>query len=349
MKSLKSIIKEEINKYLLKEVRYIDNAYRKINQDIYRPYLPYKSDSNERYYQQPIKNNETIRVFHKCNLDTAIKFALHGLSGKVYAARAFSYENGMNPKGLFVSTDFNLVKDKSFASYGVIIEFSAKASDLDTPVWNNSDSYFGQGSNPIPFRNKEERDKQKAKYNNDALNIKDETYWDMLNKRDKTISYDYIRKSDNPAMAKNIFLNNEHQALFVGDLNPNMIKRFWVRQKGTDNYIPYKRGQFLRKFKEKGNNYFDDRVPCFFKPNDDFSFDEMAREEYMDGIYRYKREGIDFETFKNTEFKKYTIPEVERMVEKHPEDLSHYFWPKQIKQLIGDEKYNEIYGGIMGI
>ena len=38
-----------------------------------------------------------------------------------------------------------------------ILEFTVKASDLETPVWNNSDSYFGQGSNPQPFRDADEQ------------------------------------------------------------------------------------------------------------------------------------------------------------------------------------------------
>jgi hypothetical protein len=61
------------------------------------------------YKQEPIKNGESIRVFHGCNLETAINACINGLSGQVRVPRKYSYENCMNPKGLFVTTDFEVI------------------------------------------------------------------------------------------------------------------------------------------------------------------------------------------------------------------------------------------------
>ena len=98
----------------------------------------------------------------------------------------------MNPKGLFVSTDF---KKAMYFAYDtdtmVIMEFTVKSDDLDTPVWNDSFGYFGQCSNPQPFSSREEREKQKQAYQDSAKNSNDE----------------YVRNSDNPAMAERIFNN----------------------------------------------------------------------------------------------------------------------------------------------
>lgn len=116
---------ESINKIIgnvINEVRYIDTTYKN------------KKSYKDAYNQEPIKNNETIRVFHGCHsLEDAIIYAKYGLSGKGRAPRVYSYENGMNTNGLFVSTDFDTVANK-FSYGGVIIEFSCKVSDLDFPV-----------------------------------------------------------------------------------------------------------------------------------------------------------------------------------------------------------------------
>ena len=48
----------------------------------------------------------------------------------------------------------------------------------------------------------------------------------------KIVEKNILANSDNPAISrKNFLMNCEHQALFVGNLNPNMIKRFWVKEK----------------------------------------------------------------------------------------------------------------------
>lgn len=184
------------------------------------------------------------------------------------------------PNRAFVTTDFDKAKDFAHDSTAeAILEFSVKVSQLDSPVWNRYDSYFGQGSNSQPFRNGQERQIQRQNYTNNIKNDKNNYY------------FDYVKKSDNPALANMIFQNNEHQALFYGDLNPNMIKRFWVREankeKGSvsqdDKFVPYKRYEFIKRF---GNTEFIDRNYKYkvkkssymcFNPNDNFtSIEDMV-------------------------------------------------------------------------
>lgn len=218
----------------INEVRYIDASSR--YEDSYNKSKPYRDNYMDVYNQKPIRRNDTIRVYHGCTLKTALKAAIQGISGKEWVARTYSYESGMNPIGLFVTTDFNKAKDFSTDNNTqVIMEFSVKGYQLDTPVWNGQGTYFGQGSNPQPFKNAKERTIQKREYNNEI-------------EFDNSDNYpEYVKKSWNPAMAARIFMNNEHQALFYGDLNPNMIKRFWVRERKpnskyistNDSFVPY--------------------------------------------------------------------------------------------------------------
>lgn len=128
---LKRIIITESQFKKLIEVRYIDTSNK------------YKKDPYQTLNQEPIKNGESIRVFHGCDLETALNTAINGLSGQVKVPRTYSYENGMNPKGLFVTTDFK--KAKYFAydvDTMVIMEFTVKSDDLDTPVWNGSFGFY---------------------------------------------------------------------------------------------------------------------------------------------------------------------------------------------------------------
>lgn len=318
------------------EVRYIDTSTK------------YKKNPLDVKNQEPIKNGESIRVFHGCNLETALNVAINGLSGQIKVPRTYSYENGMNPKGLFVSTDFKKAKYFSYdVDTMVILEFTVKSDDLDTPVWNDSFGYFGQGSNPQPFRNREERNKQKQAYQDYSRNSEDY----------------YVRMSDNPAMAERIFNNVEHQALFIGNLNPNMIKRFWVKKNGgSDSFIPLNRKEFLKIYgnKEFSYNHYrpsekrkivrDNNYP--YLPNDNFiSFEDMARRE-LDLFYKdkpklrmkYSDEQYNEKVQKTAnEYKNYYENALENNDYDTLRQFSSMLYPKQMKQLFGDEIYNEIY------
>lgn len=332
-------ITKKIYNNFLNEVRYIDTRDNKYNRRVT------KSDWKEIYNQEPIKNTDRIRVFHGCTLKTALDWALHGTSGREAHPRTYSYESGMNPLGIFVTVDFEKAKEFGYDNEcKCIVEFTAIANDLESPVWNGSDSYFGQGTNPMPFRNKEERDAQKAKYDADARNTQDYSYWDFQDKKEKTISYDHIRKSDKPAMAKNIFDNPEHQALFMGNLNPNMIKRIWVneREEGKNyvssdkTFVPLTVKEFVKKYKEHefyvDGSYTNEKSKLttnkVYKPNEDFKGweDFIERDEFFSKNEKYAQEFLkDIKSGR-----KYMLDSITAMM-----------FPKQIIQAFGQEFFDK--------
>ena len=232
-----------------------------------------KNDSN----LSPIGKGEKIRVFHGTDIKTAIKIAKNGLSGKERATRTYSYEYGMNPNGLFVTTNFYVAKEFGYHyDDQVILEFTVDSNDLDTPVWNGQDSYFGQMSNPQPFLNRSERVIQKNHYQSMA----------------RMSEFPYVAQSENPAMADRIFNNNENQALYYGDLMPNQIKRFWWKQKGTENFIPLTYRQFMRKFADYSYNYTEygrsgvrtiEKEKVYW-PNEDW----MGPEDFVEHMKRHE-------------------------------------------------------------
>lgn len=171
-------------------------------------------------------------MFHGFNkLDDAVYTLTHGLSGKQKARRIYSYESGNNPKGLFVTIDFNIAEKFTSGKEKVIIEFSTKISDLEAPVWVGGRSYFIAGEYTKSFKDMDEREQQQ-----------------LINRQIASDSPDpKISKSDRPELAQTIFDNPEHQALYIGDLNPNMIKRVWIKQNNT--WYHMKPQQFLKKHK----------------------------------------------------------------------------------------------------
>lgn len=328
----------KLSRKQLDEVRYIDAANRDMTS---RMDMPYRKDWQEKYNQQPITNNDKIRVYHGCSLKTALDICKNGTSGKEYHPRTYSYENGMNPLGIFVTVNFDKAKDFGYDPKAMcILEFTVKASDLEAPVWNNSDSYFGQGSNPQPFRDADERKKQKQKYDDDARNFPDETYWDYNKKKDVKLDRSYIRNSDKPAMAKSVFDNYEHQALFMGDLNPNMIKYVWVCENGQNQYQRYTEKDFLIKYNtdDNGKKKLRLRKDKLFLPDESVkSWDEV-----INRIVK-RDEGSPWAMSKEeviNVFKEYNIMD-------NPNSsfaldyIKQIFWPRQIIQLYGKDFFNK--------
>lgn len=331
---------------VLSEVRYINTT------SYYKDDRIQRKDPMDAWKQEPIKNNESIRVYHGCDLATAVKIAKQGVSGQEWAPRKYSYEAGMNPVGLFVTTDFNKVKDFANPFSGgknknaaVILEFTAKASQLDTPVWNGQDSYFGQYSDPRPFNDKAERDAQKQRYNDKA----------------RQSEYDYVRNSDNPAMANSIFNNNEHQALFLGNLTPDMIKRFWVMPfqgniPQSETYQPMNLREFLKTYGD--DEYYDERMRGYSKinygdklygPQEDFTGLEDFARRFMGHEYnkRPKWHQRKMARYNNSEDKYISdvVQSAQRYIIDQPDAdmLRMFMWPKQIRQALGDDKYMELF------
>lgn len=295
---MKKQIKNLLRAYL-NEVRYVNTNWKQYSKE------------------QPIKDDEVIRVFHgfsgNAGFDEALYTLLYGLSGKERARRIYSYESGNNPKGLFVSVDFNVVK-RGFAGSGVIIEFSAKVSDLEAPVWAGGGSYFVQGQYTKSFKDDDEREQQRLKNR----------------ERDAASLDPRISKSDRPELAQTIFDNPEKQALFVGDLNPNMIKYVWYNEvlhkerRTNGEWVKYTRKDFINKFKQEHGEstksvekrYGDYKSERMFKPNEDFNektFIKRLEAKYGEGAYdRWLKFELD------RKFDEYY--------------LKNYFWPKQMQQ-----------------
>jgi predicted nucleotidyltransferase len=274
--------------------------------------------------EYPLKDNEVIRVYHGFNGNSrydSIKTILYGLSGKDRAKRIYSYEYTNNPKGLFVSINFNIVK-RNFAGSGIIIEFATKMSDLEAPVWVDGRSYFVQGEYTKSFNSDEEREEQRLKNRERELN--------NLNPN--------VSNSDRPELAQTLFDNSENQALFIGDLNPNMISHVWVHEgrlfhnttKGE--WVRMTRKNFINKYKDfikkslyNDDKYYgleDDRINNrIFKPADDYS-EEKVKEWFGKKDY-------GFNTY------------LEFLKNKDIYHVKHLFWPKQIEQIKKIYNFNE--------
>ena len=206
--------------------------------------------------EQPLKDNDTIRVFHGFNkIDDAIHTIKYGLSGKQKAKRIYSYESGNNPNGLFVSINFNIAE--KFAHSKIIIEFTTKIADLEAPFWVGGRNYFIQGEYTKSFKDMSEREQQQ-----------------LINRQSASQSpYTSISKSDRPELAQTIFDNPEQQALYVGNLNPNMIKRVWIKQ--NNNWIHVSPDQFSKQNKNHNFQNPFDYNEKLFKPNDNFTIQKL--------------------------------------------------------------------------
>jgi hypothetical protein len=352
------ITESQLNKLL--EVRYIDTRHSIGNK-------VEKSHWYDTSMQEPIMNGEKIRVFHGCSLKTAAEAVIKGLSGKERHNRAYSYESGMNPLGLFVTVDFHKAKDFGYSSEGMcVLEFTVDASDLESPVWNGQDTYFGQGSNPMPFSNADERNAQKLRYREKALSTPDETFTDWFtdkngnrNFKKKVLSKAYIRDSSKPELAKSIFDNNEHQALFMGNLNPNMIKRVWVNLpkkhddgdtyiSSTENYVPMSRKKFYRlvknmEFYVEGyyNKYSKIDNQKLFNPNDDVISKENVAKKYYERFDRMHGDSLE-DTVKWLDDVGFFDGE-KLLYNTSIDYIRELFWPKQIIQLFGKDFFDKYF------
>jgi hypothetical protein len=233
----------------------------------------------------PLKDNETIRVYHAFNNPQDLYDILkYGTSGKLRAKRIYSYEANNNPKGFFVSIDFKTVK--GFGQY--IMELHTRVSDLEEPVWP-SGSYTVQGE-----------------YSK---------YWDEENPREKGTEAarekakqskeDYIRNSDRPELADSLYNNYEKQALFVGELDANSIRAIWVNKDMNKDgrYSTYDRmsvKEFLKTHPSKPSSEHRFKI---FTPREEFDvdvmlkrfnqrFDRMSTDDILSGLKYVDDQGL---------------------------------------------------------
>lgn len=321
MKNMIDNIRKHIRS-LLNEARVVKTLSRRNHQ---------LGDLEQYVAEQPLKKGETIRVYHGFHrFHDAINTAMYGLSGKKDIGRIFSYESGNNPKGLFVTLNFDTAKEfVGVGSPSVIIEFHTKYDDLESPVWAGKGAYFVQGEYTQSFRNEKERKEAQMQARELAKKNTDER----------------ISQSDNPEVADWLF-GGENQALFIGDLNPNSIRAFWVQDSNRYDapYTRYSRQQFIKKFvkpeladikkKQQEKNQYG---------RSNWNYGEGARKD------EYKvflpREDWDKEEFIKRIMKghgddaKETVEEWLADPIRNLEYIAEYLHPKQLDQLYGKDKW----------
>jgi uncharacterized protein (DUF2267 family) len=187
--------------------------------------------------QVPLKSTDTVRVYHGTDDTDSVFIAVtHGMTGDKFASRRYSYESNNNPKGLFVTIDFNTAKE--FGS--IILEFHARVIDLEPPVWPG-DGYTVQGQYSQNFRSSEDRISKQNMLRGIYAKSEDE----------------YISGSDDPYLAYMLFRGPEYQALYKGNLDSNSIRAIWVSKNPQRTKSDYERmslRDFVSKVKGDGVN-----------------------------------------------------------------------------------------------
>jgi hypothetical protein len=193
-----------------------------------------------------LKESDVIRVFHGFRDSlVGISAVKHGLSGSERVGRVYGYENNNNPKGLFVTTDFDKAGEFS-SSVGIsfVIEFNARVSELAAPVWpGGSFPMGGVGQMEKYFNNKADRQKEVKAARKYATDRAD---------------FPVLSRSSRPELAASLLLSGESQALFMSDLDPNRITTVHARYpvKGDDGreyqrtdtpWVAMSRKDFLKK------------------------------------------------------------------------------------------------------
>lgn len=284
----------------------------------------------------PIQQGEQFRVYHGFyNPDDAVNIAKHGTSGKLRAKRVYSYESENNPKGLFVTLDKNKIASR-FAGgqkVGVIMEFIANESDLKPPVWPGG-GYTTQGQMAQYFY-------QDARGSRLARNAKIQDDEEEARKS----PYPSVSQSHRPGLAQTLF-GSEMQALFVGDLNPDSIVKFWIQEpeEGVDYRVttsewkPISREEFIEKFDtDKKAQYSDNAKYRTLSPEDDFNWQKSAEwynNKYgaMDHKEQIRSEEDFYRTFIGALVHGKMIDAL-RSPREFERLFDNYFWPKQIPQL----------------
>ena len=256
--------------------------------------VPIKDLPNE----APLRDNETITVYHGFSDETdAYEAITKGISGKMRAKRIYSYENNNNPYGLFVAPDIKTARE--FAHSGFIIEFNCKVSQLEAPVWPGG-SFTTQGQMAMYFNSEDEREAERIHARNDY----------------KAEPHEFINKADRPEVAGMLSMTNERQALFTGDLNPNMIRAVWYKPRGSYTFERLSIKEALKKFNMKyvdidNSGRHNHKIQ---KPNDDFSLEMLKN--------LLSSHGLDPESYEHILHTMFRTG-----------DINEYFWPKQVAQI----------------
>lgn len=271
---------------------------------------------------QPLKVGDTVRVYHGFrDLPDAVEACARGLSGKIRAARVYSYESDNNPKGLFVTLSFKVATEFG----GTIIEFVARSEDLEAPVWpggsytvqGQMSQYFGHGA-----KGRANRNQRRKVARQDAIQ--------HFSKHGDAEHYAHIPASDDPLTASMLMTGREYQALFIGDLNPDQILAVYTRDENTVHspYTKHDPKEFLAarpQDENKGANR--ERL---FKPGD--KFDGEAFIERINARYGGKtgRKSME-DTLKSIWSGIITSP---RKTDSFVRDFGDFMWPGQYRDAI---------------
>lgn len=285
----------------------------------------YQFDNEDNVYykilekEEPFQEDDTIRVYHAFrDLNDAIMSAKHGLSGQDKADRVYSYEANNNPSGLFITTNFESAKQ--FTTFGAIMEFTCKYSELEIPVWPGG-GYTVQGE-------------MSQYWDWDKLNDQRANATLIQREQAKESEYPAIANSSRPELAEMLMSPREYQALFTGHLNPNRINSFWLQdQQGTqllmsDPWIQLTKDEFIEQYQYSlqkdlsGRERMSDKhmgiEGKMFAPEDEF--DPTTLIQNISNNYSYSPEQL-MEIIKELNF------------EQAQEIMSNYVWPKQTQDL----------------
>ena len=232
--------------------------------------MPGKGDWTDLDRAEPLRDTDTVRVYHGFrDFNLALRAISKGISGQEVVGRVYSYETNNNPKGLFVSTSIKVAGEFS-SSYGVavVIEFQCRAKDLEAAVWP-SGNYTVQGQMSQYFNDPSERETQRLKDREDVKGMRHMP--------------EPVKKSDRPELAQQLMASRELQALFMGHLDPNMIRAVWVRepvdgyQRVDKAFSRMTRQAFLSKYgKTKVEWGHEDSYEMrVFKPTEEWNTDKF--------------------------------------------------------------------------
>ena len=285
----------------------------------------------------PIQQGEQFRVFHGFrDIADALVIAKYGTSGKLRAPRVYSYESDNNPKGIFVSLDLKKIAAQFAGGYshGVVMEFIADEKDLEPPTWPGG-SYTVQGQMAPYFY----QDPRGARMGRAAKKQEDEEIA-------KQSQFPAISQSHRPALAHTLF-GSEMQALFVGDLEPQEITRFWFQEpdEGVDyrrtnsEWKPLTREEFLQKFDQER---FQSKNPAdrhasyrALSPKQDWDWQTVA--QWFNNRFRAKSEApLQTEKDVYDEFAGALIHHGVKKLLMTPrgveQTFGQYLWPRQLPQ-----------------
>jgi len=229
-------------------------------------------DRRSRTDPEPLRDSDTVRVYHGTNSPTTVFSALtRGISGGSFVARNYSYEQNNNPRGIFVTPDLKTAK--MFGDY--ILEFHSRVSDLESPVWP-AGTFTVQGGMSGTFSDSAERELER---------MAKRQHWSASD-------ISYVRNSDRPELAAMFLKSGERQALFTGDLNANSIRAVWVSRDPSRVNQQYDRvspREFVAMYQDKtlpARFSLDDEVPREVTRRVIDPRDDASGEDFIDAIIR---------------------------------------------------------------